>query len=386
MSGAFLEVDNLWVRFRNSASQATDVVRGVSLELRKGETLAIVGESGSGKSVTALSILQLLPYPAAEHPSGSIRLDGQELLGADQKQMRLIRGRRIGMIFQEPMSSLNPLHTVVRQISESLIVHRKMSRALAREKALELLKLVGIADPESRLDSYPHQLSGGQRQRVMIAIALANEPDLLIADEPTTALDVTIQAQILELLCELQAKLGMAILLITHDLAIVKKFADRVAVMSKGEIVESGTTAKIFSAPSDPYTQNLLAAEPKGKPVAVDHAASEIIGSQDLKVWFPIRRGILRRTVSYIKAVDGVTVSVRSGQTLGVVGESGSGKSSLGLALLRLQASQGIIRFNGNNIEELNSSDIRPLRRQMQIVFQDPYGSLSPRKIGRAHV
>jgi len=379
MSGSFLEVDNLWVRFRNSRNQATDVVRGVSLELRNGETLAIVGESGSGKSVTALSILQLLPYPAAEHPSGSIRLDGQELLGADQKQMRLIRGRRVSMIFQEPMSSLNPLHTVVRQISESLIVHRKMSRASARERTLELLKLVGIVDPESRLDSYPHQLSGGQRQRVMIAIALANEPDLLIADEPTTALDVTIQAQILELLRELQAKLGMAILLITHDLAIVKKFADRVAVMSKGEIVESGTTAKIFNEPSAPYTKNLLAAEPKGKPVAVDDAASEIIGSQDLKVWFPIRRGILRRTVSNIKAVDGVTLSVRSGQTLGVVGESGSGKSSLGLALLRLQASQGIIRFNGNNIEELNSSDIRPLRRQMQIVFQDPYGSLSPR-------
>jgi microcin C transport system ATP-binding protein len=379
MSGPILKINNLGVSFRGPSGDPNLVVKDVSLKLSKGETLALVGESGSGKSVTALSILQLLPYPNAEHPSGSILFDELEMVGATQFDLRRVRGQRVGMIFQEPMTSLNPLHSVARQISESLIVHRKFSKTSARSRALELLELVGIKDAKARLDSYPHQLSGGQRQRVMIAMALANEPDLLIADEPTTALDVTIQAQILELLRELQAKLGMAILLITHDLSIVRKVSDRVAVMRQGSIVETGLTPDVFRMPKHEYTQKLLDAEPKERPISPDPEAKEIISSENLKVWFPIKRGILRRTNGYIKAVDGISISVKAGQTLGVVGESGSGKSTLGLALLRLQASKGKIRFCGVDISTKRPFELRSMRREMQIVFQDPYGSLSPR-------
>ncbi|MGZ0186620.1 MAG: ATP-binding cassette domain-containing protein, partial [Alphaproteobacteria bacterium] len=369
-----LQIKDLGVRFGDA-----DAVKGVSLTLSKGETLALVGESGSGKSVTALSILQLLPYPIASHPTGSITFDGAEMIGAGKQTLRSVRGARVGMIFQEPMTSLNPLHTIAKQIGESLVVHRGMSKLAARGRALELLKLVGLQDPEQRLDSYPHQLSGGQRQRVMIAMALANDPDLLIADEPTTALDVTIQAQILALLRELQLKLGMAVLLITHDLGIVRKVADRVAVMTEGEIVETGPVEQVFEAPAHAYTQKLLAAEPKGEPVAADQTTAEIVRAEALKVWFPIKRGILRRTVGHVKAVDGVTVRLRAGQTVGVVGESGSGKTTLGLALLRLQSSEGEIYFDGQPIRDAGWGEMRPLRRAMQIVFQDPYGSLSPR-------
>jgi len=376
----FLRIDDLGVRFGGADDpHAKEAVKGVSLTLAKGETLALVGESGSGKSVTALSILQLLPYPLASHPTGSIQFDGEEMIGASKQTLMKVRGARVGMIFQEPMTSLNPLHTVAKQIGESLVVHRGLSKSAARARALELLKLVALKDPEQRLDSYPHQLSGGQRQRVMIAMALANEPDLLIADEPTTALDVTIQAQILELLRDLQQKLGMAVLLITHDLGIVRKTADRVAVMTDGAIVEQGPVAQVFDDPTHAYTQMLLAAEPKGDPVAADTSADEILAADDLKVWFPIKRGLLKRTIGHVKAVDGVTVKLRAGQTVGVVGESGSGKTTLGLALLRLQSSEGAIRFDGKDIRSASWADMRPLRREMQIVFQDPYGSLSPR-------
>lgn len=379
-SDPFLKIDDLGVRFGDANDpHAKNAVKGVSLTLAKGEVLALVGESGSGKSVTALSILQLLPYPLASHPTGSIQFDGKEMIGASKQTLMKVRGARVGMIFQEPMTSLNPLHTVAKQVGESLVVHGGMSKSAARARALELLKLVALKDPEQRLDSYPHQLSGGQRQRVMIAMALANEPDVLIADEPTTALDVTIQAQILELLRDLQQKLGMAVLLITHDLGIVRKTADRVAVMTDGEIVEQGPVAQVFDHPAHAYTQMLLAAEPKGDPVAADTSADEILAADDLKVWFPIKRGLLKRTIGHVKAVDGVTVKLRAGQTVGVVGESGSGKTTLGLALLRLQSSEGAIRFDGKDIQDASWADMRPLRREMQIVFQDPYGSLSPR-------
>ena len=377
-SERLLEVRDLAVDFGRGEA-ANHAVRGVSFHIDKGETLALVGESGSGKSVTALSVLQLLPYPIAHHPSGSIQFDGEEMVGAPGAVLRAVRGARVGIIFQEPITSLNPLHTIAKQIGESLIVHRAMSKTAARARALELLRLVGIRDPEQRLDSYPHQLSGGQRQRVMIAMALANDPDLLIADEPTTALDVTIQAQILALLKELQEKLGMAILLITHDLGIVRKVADRVAVMTEGEIVETGPAVEVFDRPQHDYTKKLLAAEPKGEPVAADAGAAELLTADDVKVWFPIKRGVLRRTVGHVKAVDGVSVRLRAGQTVGVVGESGSGKTTLGMALLRLERSEGAIRYDGRDIQGASWADMRPLRREMQIVFQDPYGSLSPR-------
>ena len=375
---SLLDVKNLSVDFKIE-NGTLHAVKDVSFSIDKGETLALVGESGSGKSVTALSIMQLLPYPKARHPSGSIVFNDVEMVGADAATLRKIRGDGISMIFQEPMTSLNPLHTIERQIGETLTLHRGLSGREARERTLELLRLVRLRDPEERLQSYPHQLSGGQRQRVMIAMALANEPDLLIADEPTTALDVTIQAQILQLLKDLQGRLGMAMLLITHDLTIVRKVADRVAVMTNGEIVESGATGSVFEDPKHAYTRHLLSAEPKGNALAHDPAAPVIMAGDDVKVHFPIQRGLLKRTVGHVKAVDGVDVSIREGQTVGVVGESGSGKTTLGLALLRLQKSDGSIRFNDQDIQGWSNRRLRPLRRHMQIVFQDPFGSLSPR-------
>ena len=329
--------------------------------------------------MTALSVLQLLPYPMARHPTGSIRFQGRELVGAAPRDLLAVRGNRISMIFQEPMTSLNPLHTIERQINEVLILHKRLTREAARRRTLDLLEQVGIPDAAKRLDAYPHQLSGGQRQRVMIAMALANEPDLLIADEPTTALDVTIQAQILKLLKGLQARYGMALLFITHDLGIVRKIADRVCVMTRGEIVEQGPVAEVFDLPKHAYTQHLLSAEPKGQPAVADPSAPEIVRLDDLKVHFPIKRGVLRRTVGHVKAVDGVSIALKQGHTIGLVGESGSGKTTLGLALLRLERSEGGIAFDGQDLQKLAQRDLRPLRRQRQIVFQDPYSSLSPR-------
>jgi len=373
-----LRVRDLSVSFSTPGGERA-AVRGVSFDLDRGETLGLVGESGSGKSVTALSILQLLPYPTARHPSGSIHFRGHELLGARETVLRAVRGNRIAMIFQEPMTSLNPLHTLEKQVSEVLLVHKHLSRSAARARTLELLSLVGLAEAEQRLGAYPHQLSGGQRQRVMIAMALANEPDLLIADEPTTALDVTIQAQILELLRRLQASLGMALLLITHDLGVVRKMAGRVLVMTEGEIVEAGPTAEVFARPQHPYTRRLIEAEPRGAANVIAPGAPVIMAAQDVQVWFPIKRGVLRRTVGHVKAVDGVSLAVRQGQTVGVVGESGSGKTTLGLAVLRLTRSRGTVQFDSREIQGLRGRPLRPLRREMQIVFQDPYGALSPR-------
>jgi microcin C transport system ATP-binding protein len=354
-------------------------VSGVSFDIERGETVALVGESGSGKSVTALSILQLLPYPKARHPGGSILFRGEEMLGADERTLRRIRGDRIAMIFQEPMTSLNPLHTIGKQVGEVLMVHKSLDRGAARARTLELLGLVGLPEAQQRLGAYPHQLSGGQRQRVMIAMALANEPDLLIADEPTTALDVTIQAQILRLLKDLQARFGMALLLITHDLGVVRKTADRICVMTRGEIVESGPTARVFDHPEHDYTRALMAAEPKGAPRPAPPDAPVVLEGSDVKVRFPIKAGVFRRTVAHVVAVDGVRVVARQGRTLGIVGESGSGKTTLALALLRLLRSEGRIAFLGRELQGLSARALRPLRRQMQIVFQDPYGSLSPR-------
>jgi microcin C transport system ATP-binding protein len=373
-----LSVRELSVAFRQGGRE-TLAVDCVSFDLAKGETLALVGESGSGKSVTALSIMKLLPYPSAHHPSGQIQFNGRELIAMSERQMRQVRGDEITIVFQEPMTSLNPLHTIERQIAEILLLHRGLTGAAARARVIELLGQVGIRDPEERLTAYPHQLSGGQRQRVMIAMALANEPDLLIADEPTTALDVTVQAQILLLLKEIQTRMGMAILFITHDLGIVRKIADRVCIMKQGKIVEHGAVAQVFRAPQHPYTCELLAAEPKGKAPSLNPGGPVVIKTDDLKVWFPIKRGVLRRTVGHIKAVDGVSIEVRKGETLGIVGESGSGKTTLGLAILRLISSQGPVVFLGEPIHDLGFKKMRPHRRDMQIVFQDPYGSLSPR-------
>jgi microcin C transport system ATP-binding protein len=372
-----LAVSNLGVAFGSGAHEVT-AAKGVSFTLGKGETLALVGESGSGKTVTALSILGLLPYPLARHPAGSILFQGEELLNAPEPTLRRVRGNRISMVFQEPMTSLNPLHNIEKQVGEVLEIHRGMTGEAKRARVLELLKLVGLPDVESRLGALPHELSGGQRQRVMIAMALALNPDILIADEPTTALDVTIQAQILELLKDLKTRLGMAMLFITHDLSIVRRIADRICVMKDGAIVEQGAVADIFKTPKHDYTKRLLAAQPKAKGVAAP-AGEEIIAAENLKVWFPIRRGVIRRTVGYIKAVDGVSFTVAAGRTIGVVGESGSGKTTLGLGLLRLIGSEGAIRFQGQRIDGLSAKALRPLRRHMQIVFQDPFGSLSPR-------
>ncbi|MDB5542295.1 MAG: transporter ATP-binding protein [Devosia sp.] len=378
MSGPLLQVDDLHVDFATEHGQM-HAVRGVSFDIQPGQTVALVGESGSGKSVTALSVLRLLPYPAASHPKGRILFNGVDLLGADGRGIRAVRGNAISMIFQEPMSSLNPLHTVERQVSEALILHRGMRRAAARVRTIELLTEVGIPNPESRLDDFPHQLSGGQRQRVMIAMALANEPQLLIADEPTTALDVTVQAQILELLMSLQKKRGMAILFITHDLQIVRRMAEITHVMTEGKIVESGTTEALFANPQHPYTRKLLAAEPKGDPPSPAADAPVLVSAEKLRVWFPIKRGFLRRIVGHVKAVDDIDITIRRGETLGLVGESGSGKTTLGRALLRLIGSEGRIVYLGKDIEKLSWGAMRPLRKDMQIVFQDPFGSLSPR-------
>ncbi|MFC0220624.1 ABC transporter ATP-binding protein [Pseudochelatococcus lubricantis] len=378
MSAPLLSVRNLAVNFRQDGREIK-AVRGVSFDLAAGETLALVGESGSGKSVTALSVLRLLNYPAAYHPSGEVLFKGRDLLRATEDDLRKVRGNDITMVFQEPMTSLNPLHVISRQIGEILALHKGITGEAARRRTLELLELVGIRDAESRLDAYPHQLSGGQRQRVMIAMALANEPDLLIADEPTTALDVTVQAQILDLLAQLKARLNMSLLFITHDLGIVRRIADRVCVMTGGEIVETGPVAQVFDAPQHAYTRKLLAAEPKGAPQPVADNAPVVLEAGPIKVWFPIRRGFFRRTVGYVKAVDGVSLTVREGETVGIVGESGSGKTTLGLALLRLIRSEGPIAFLGQRIDGLKRKAVKPLRRSMQIVFQDPYGSLSPR-------
>ncbi len=371
-----LDVNNLSVSFTQDG-KTTHAVRGVTFHVDRGETVALVGESGSGKSVTALSTVDLVPGDPTV--TGSVTYAGKEMIGAQESELRRVRGNDISFIFQEPMTSLNPLHTLEKQLAESITLHQGLRGAAVRARIIELLIKVGIRDPETRLDSYPHQLSGGQRQRVMIAMALANGPDLLIADEPTTALDVTIQAQILELLAELKRSEGMSLLFITHDLGIVRRIADRVCVMQGGEIVEQGRTAEIFANPTHAYTRTLLAAEPSGRPDPVPEGAPEIVNTRDLRVWFPIQRGLLRRTAGYVKAVNAATISVRAGETLGVVGESGSGKTTLALAIMRLISSQGPVAFMGRDLQGLKSRDMRPLRRDMQIVFQDPYGSLSPR-------
>ncbi len=373
-----LSIRDLSVAFTQNGKTST-AVDHISFDIAPGETVALVGESGSGKSVTALSVLKLLAYPAASHPSGQILFEGQDLLTASERDLRAVRGNDVTMIFQEPMTSLNPLHVIEDQITEVLKLHQNMSTASAKARALELLRQVGIRDAEKRMSAYPHQLSGGQRQRVMIAMALANAPKLLIADEPTTALDVTVQAQILELLAKLKSQRGMSLLFITHDLGIVRKIADRVCVMTKGKIVETGPVAEIFANPQHEYTKHLLAAEPKGSPPALDESAPIVMEGEDVKVWFPIKKGFLRKTVDHIKAVNGVDLKIRAGQTLGVVGESGSGKTTLGLALTRMIKSQGKIAFVGSDINQFSFKEMRPLRRQMQIVFQDPFGSLSPR-------
>jgi microcin C transport system ATP-binding protein len=379
MADSLLNVTNLSVSFKSGDANFV-AVHDVSFDIQPGEIVALVGESGSGKSVTALSILQLLPSAAASHgPGSSIKFEGRELIGASPRTLRAVRGNRIAMVFQEPMTSLNPLHTIQKQITETLYLHKHMGREQARARTVELLKLVGLSEAEKRLGAYPHQLSGGQRQRVMIAMALANEPALFIADEPTTALDVTIQAQLLKLLKDLQQRFGMAMLMITHDLTIVRKLADRVMVMTQGEIVERGTVAEIFARPQHPYTRRLLTSEPKGEPVSIEPPPPVTMTTTNLKVWFPIRAGLFRRTVGNIKAVDGVDAAVRQGETLGVVGESGSGKTTLALALLRLVKSEGAIVYNGKRIDGIGENAMRPLRRELQIVFQDPFASLSPR-------
>ncbi|XOV86351.1 MAG: ABC transporter ATP-binding protein [Pseudomonadota bacterium] len=374
MTERILDIENLSVAFHDQP-----VVQGVDLHVDRGETVALVGESGSGKSVTALSILQLLPYPQASHPMGSILLDGYQTVGMDEDRLTALRGNRASMIFQEPMTSLNPLHTIERQVGEVLFVHQDMDRKRVRERTLELLHLVGLPKPEERLRAFPHELSGGQRQRVMIAMALANEPDLLIADEPTTALDVTIQAQILTLLNDLQSRLGMALLLITHDLGIVRKLADRIYVMNGGTIVETGECTNLFDSPQHPYTRQLIDAEPSGQPVPVNPDAPPLMEGRNLRVQFELSRGFLTPR-QVLKAVDDISLTVRVGQTVGLVGESGSGKTTLGLALLRLLGSKGSIVFDGIDLQGMKSKALKPYRQMLQVVFQDPFSSLSPRR------
>ncbi len=378
MTAPLLSVRDLSVAFHQGDTETLAVDR-VSFDIAPGEVVALVGESGSGKSVTASSILKLLPYPAASHPSGEILFEGRDLMTAPERELRSVRGNDITMIFQEPMTSLNPLHNIEKQIGEILALHQAITGQTAHERTLELLRQVGIRDPEKRLSAYPHELSGGQRQRVMIAMALANRPKLLIADEPTTALDVTVQAQILDLLRQLKADHGMSMLFITHDLGIVRKFADKVCVMTKGKIVESGPVEDIFTNPQHDYTKKLLASEPRGEPPALDETKPVVMQGDDIRVWFPIKSGFLRKVVDHVKAVDGVDMVLRAGQTLGVVGESGSGKTTLGLALARLISSKGRISFIGQDIDGYSFAEMRPLRDRLQIVFQDPFGSLSPR-------
>ncbi|MEE2693956.1 MAG: ABC transporter ATP-binding protein [Pseudomonadota bacterium] len=373
-----LEIKNLSIDF-SLPNRTVNAVRNFSLKIAEGETVALVGESGSGKSATALSILQLLPYPQATHPQGQIIFEGHELVGAEKKLMHTIRGGKISMIFQEPMTSLNPLHTVGKQVAETLQVHRGYRTKPANAEALEMLNIVGLTDAKSRFDAWPHQLSGGQRQRVMIAMALANKPRLLIADEPTTALDVTIQSDILHLLRRLQNDLAMSTLLITHDLTVVRNFSDRTYVMNQGQLVEHGRTEDIFNSPKSSYTKNLLESQPVGNPSPPDLSRRTLVELKNLKIWFPVRQGVLRKTIGHIKAVDGISLSIREGETLGVVGESGSGKTTLGLAILRLISSKGTINFKGQNIQNKKQKALLPLRREMQIVFQDPFASLSPR-------
>ncbi|WP_121630899.1 ABC transporter ATP-binding protein [Tropicibacter alexandrii] len=376
MTAPLLSVNDLKVSFRQDG-QTNLAVKGVSFDVYKGETVALVGESGSGKSVTALSTVSLLGDTATVE--GSVTYAGQEMIGASNARLRQVRGNDISFIFQEPMTSLNPLHTLEKQLAESIELHQGLTGDAVRTRIIELLTKVGIRDPETRLGAYPHQLSGGQRQRVMIAMALANGPDLLIADEPTTALDVTIQAQILELLAGLKQEEDMSLLFITHDLGIVRRIADRVCVMKDGEIVEQGRTTEIFDNPQHPYTQKLLSAESTGKPDPVPDGAEEIARTDQLRIWFPIQRGLLKRTVGYVKAVNEATLAVRAGETIGIVGESGSGKTTLALAIMRLIQSTGEVRYRGQDIRAWSTRELRRLRSEMQIVFQDPYGSLSPR-------
>ena len=373
-----LEINDLSVSFGRGAGEV-QAVRGVSFCINRGETVALVGESGSGKSVSALSVMQLLPYPLAHHPTGSVKFKGEELMGVADGRMRQLRGDDIAMIFQEPLSSLNPLHSIDKQIAEVLLLHKNITPNQAHARVVELLTLVGLESATERLTALPHEFSGGQQQRVMIAMALANDPELLIADEPTTALDVTVQAQVLKLMGDIQKRLSMSMLFITHDLGVVRSMADRVCVMNDGLIVEQGPTEQIFERPEHDYTKHLLAAEPKGEPGPAPADAPSVMKGDDVKVWFPIKRGVLRQIVGHVKAVDGISIDVKQGQTLGVVGESGSGKSTLGRALIRLERSEGSITFHGRDIQGLQLKELRPLRREMQIVFQDPYGSLSPR-------
>ncbi|MEQ9054388.1 MAG: ABC transporter ATP-binding protein [Roseovarius confluentis] len=373
---SLLEVKDLKVGFRQDGA-VTQAVRGVTFSVDRGETVALVGESGSGKSVTALSTVSLLGESAIVE--GSVTYDGQQMIGANDKLLRKVRGNDISFIFQEPMTSLNPLHTLEKQLTESIELHQGLRGAAVRERILELLNRVGIRDPESRLGAYPHQLSGGQRQRVMIAMALSNKPDVLIADEPTTALDVTIQAQILELLAELKREEDMGLLFITHDLGVVERIADRVCVMKDGEIVESGPTEEIFGNPQHDYTKKLLGAAPSGVPEPVPEGAETLVETHGLRIWFPIQKGLLKRTVGHVKAVNEADIDVRRGETLGIVGESGSGKTTLALALMRLIESEGEMRFEGEDMREWSTRKLRRKRSDIQIVFQDPVGSLSPR-------
>ena len=378
MNDSLLKVKDLSVSFKTPQEDFA-AVKEISFELKRGETLALVGESGSGKSVSASAIMQLTPANGHFAKQSSILLEGEELIGKDENFMRTVRGNKIGMIFQEPLTALNPLHTIERQISESLFLHQKISKTAARDRVIELLKLVGLDNLTSRLDAYPHQLSGGQRQRVMIAMALANEPELLIADEPTTALDVTVQAQVLELLQELKERMNMALLIITHDLTIVEKMADKVCVMQKGECVERGPCKEIFRSPNHEYTKMLLNAQPKGHAVDADDDAPILMKGVNMKIHFPKSKGFFGNVSQWVKAVDGIDVSAKRGQTIGIVGESGSGKSTLGAGLIRLIASNGEITFDGARLDGLKRRSLLKYRNDMQIVFQDPFGSLSPR-------
>lgn len=377
MESPLLSIQNLSVSFK-MGDRITRAVENVNLEVIKGQTLALVGESGSGKTVTAMSILRLLP-PSARYTTGRILLEGRDCLTLNDEAIRKIRGNRVGVIFQQPMTSLNPLHRIGKQLKESIFLHQHTPAQKAEELALSWLDRVGLKHPTAKLLSFPHQLSGGERQRVMIAMALINQPDILIADEPTTALDVTVQAQILDLIRDLQRELGMAILFITHDLTIVRRIADRVAVMKEGSLVETDYPGVIFTRPAHPYTRHLIDSEPKGAPDPADPDNAPLVQVTDLKVWFPVQKGILRRTVAHVKAVNGVSFTLKQGHTLGIVGESGSGKSTTGFAILRLNKSQGRILLGDNSLNDLDKTQIRQMRKRMQIIFQDPLGSLNPR-------